>query len=122
MPKPLSLATHRAFLGDVTGKRVARLLDVLLDRRQLRALVLNHCAQTVVEGALDIGDIALQGADRGGAFFGARSVTRTANGNGGWGRRDQLALMQALRQAGLSPRKQVNPATDSWRDEVVRDA
>jgi hypothetical protein len=33
-------------------------------------LVLNHRAQAVVEGALDVGDIALQRADGGGVLVG----------------------------------------------------
>ena len=49
---------------------VADQLDVLLDRRQLRPLVLNHCPQAVVEGAFDVGDIGLQRTDRGRVLFG----------------------------------------------------
>ena len=61
----------RLLLRDVAGERVADQLNVLLDRGELAPLIMHHGPQAVVEDAFDVGDIALQRADRGGVLFGA---------------------------------------------------
>ena len=57
----------------MAGQRVTDQLDVVLDRGELAPLIMHHGPQAVVENAFDVGDIALQRADRGGMLFGAHA-------------------------------------------------